>query len=109
MNKYMNLRLHSDVVPFEVVRVISDKTVEIRQMKATIDPSWKPNFVRGGFTAHCENQHEQKWIYESDESAPVIRCRKVKPTRSNYGLEWKSPYGHHYNEYSPRKFHDYNF
>lgn len=107
--KFANLRLHSDVAPFEVVRVVSDKCVEIRRMKAELDPSWKPEFIPGGFSAHCTNQHEQKWIITSDETAPIIRCRKVKARPSNFNLTWKSPYGYHYMEDAPRNFHDYNF
>lgn len=107
--KFANLRMYSDVVPFEVVRVVSGKTVEIREMKAELDPNWKPEMVVGGFSAHCTNQASQKWIFESNPSAPIIRCRKVKARSSNFNLEWKSEYGHHYMEAAPRKFHDYNF
>lgn len=107
--QYANLYLYTDGEPFEVVRVISDKTMEIRQMKATLSPDWKPDIIPGGFAGHCVNQNEQVWLYESDPSMPVVRMRKVKPTHANRLMTWKSKYGHHRLSDKPRKFHDYNF
>jgi hypothetical protein len=106
---YANLVLHTDIEPYEVIRAISETTVEIRKMKATLSPDWKPEITPGGFAGHCHNQHTQKWIYEQDESAPVIRMRRVKPSHSNRCMTWKSAYGMHRMSDKPCKFHDYNF
>jgi hypothetical protein len=57
--KYANHCMYSDVDPYEIVRVISDKTIEIREMKAVRDDSVKLEFHVGGFSAHCSNQSEQ--------------------------------------------------
>ena len=101
---YFNSRGWTDVEPYEVVRVVSDKTVEIRAMKATQDESWKPNFVPGGFSAVCTNQNEQKWIIESDETAEIIRVRKHKNGK------WKAAHGGEFRPSdAPRKFYDFNF
>lgn len=97
---YANRYGYSDVHPYEVVRVISDKTIEIRRMKATRDPSWKPVFHEGGFSAHCSNQHDQRWFYESDADAETIRIRK-----STKG--WCK--GRFKIAAQPRRFYDYNF
>ena len=75
---YANQYGYTDVNPFEVVRVISDKTIEIRAMKAERDPSFKPEFVPGGFSAVCLNDCQQKWIITSDDTAKVIRIRLGK-------------------------------
>ena len=100
---YANHCMYSDVDPYEVVRVISDKTIEIRAMKAERDDSVKLDFHVGGFSAHCSNQNQQKWIITSDETAPVKRIRLGK-----HG--WKDAHGGRYNlSDKPRKFHDYNF
>lgn len=107
--QYANLYLHTDGEPFEVVRVISDKTMEIRAMSATLAPDWKPDIIPGGFAGHCVNQNEQRWVYTSNPEAPIIRLRKVKPTHANRLMQWKSAYGHHRLSDTPRKFHDYNF
>lgn len=106
---FCNNHGYSQVYAYEVVKVISEKTVEIRRMKATLDPTWKPEMSVGGFAAHCSNQSEQRWLFESDESAPVIRARKVKPSYSNGFRNWKSVYGGHVMSDTPREFYDYNF
>lgn len=101
--KYANHYGYSDVNPYEVVRVISDKTIEIREMNAERDPEWKPEFVVGGFSAHCLNQGDQEWIITRDETAPVIRIRLGKNG-------WKDAHGRKFKlSDEPVKFYDYNF
>jgi hypothetical protein len=102
--KYANHHGYSDVNPFEVVKVISDKTIEVREMNAERDDSVKMEFHVGGFSAHCSNQRDQKWFITSDESAPVIRIRLSK----NRG--WQDKHGRRFVlADSPLKFYDYNF
>jgi len=102
--KYANHHGYSDVNPFEVVKVISDKTIEVREMNAERDDSVKMEFHVGGFSAHCSNQRDQKWFITSDESAPVIRIRLSK----NRG--WKDKNGRRFMMAdAPVKFYDYNF
>ena len=102
--KYANLLGYSDVNPFEVVNVVSDKTIEVREMNTVRDDSIKLEFHVGGFSAHCSNQRDQKWTITSDETAPVIRIRLSK----NKG--WKDKYGRRFQlADQPVKFYDYNF
>jgi hypothetical protein len=101
--QYANHYMYSDVEPYEVVRVVSEKTIEIRPMKAERDESVKLEFHVGGFSAHCSNQSEQKWIITSDETAPVKRIRLGK-------RGWKDAHGGRYGlSDRPHKKHDYNF
>lgn len=101
--KYANHLGYSDVTPYEVIRVVSDKTIEIREMNAERDESVKLEFHVGGFSAHCSNQRDQKWIITSDESAPVIRIRLGKQG-------WKDKHGRKFGlSDQPKKFYDYNF
>lgn len=94
----------TDVHPFEIVRVISESTIEVRAMDAVLDPNWKPEFVVGGFAGHCTNQHSQKWVYSSNQDAEVVRIRRSKKKG------WADKYGQRYMLLAaPRKFHDYNF
>lgn len=94
---------YSDVEPFEVIRVVSDKTLEVRLMTATLDPTWKPEMIPGGFAAHCVNQSEQRWIITPNESAPVIRIRKHKDGFFyNHGSKFRL-------SDKPCRFYDYNF
>lgn len=102
--KYANQIGWSDVEPFEVIRVVSDKTLEIRLMNAKRDTSVQLDFAPGGFTAHCSNQAEQKWILTSAPDGAVVRIRLSK----NKG--WRDAHGGRYViADAPRKFYDYNF
>ena len=101
--KYANHFGYSDITPYEVVRVVSDKTIEIREMKTERDDSVKLEFHVGGFSAHCSNQHDQEWFISSDETAPVIRIRLGKKG-------WKDAHGRRFGlADEPVKFFDYNF
>jgi hypothetical protein len=101
---YANQIGYSDVNPFEVVRVVSDKTIEVRAMNAERDKSVELDFQVGGFSAHCSNQSDQKWFITSNEDAPVIRIRLSK----NHG--WQDKHGRKFRlADKPRKFYDYNF
>jgi len=102
--KYANKIGYSDVNPYEVTRVVSDKTIEVRPMRAERDKSVELDFRVGGFSAHCANQDDQKWFITSIEDAPVIRIRLNK-----HGV-WKDKHGSRYSlADAPRKFYDYNF
>lgn len=50
------------------------KTLTIQRDKATRDPSFKPEWVPGGFSAICTNSDEQSWTYERDPDGEIIRC-----------------------------------
>jgi len=100
--EYANFHGYSDATPFEIVRVISDKTIEIREMDAE-KGEWKPEWISGGFAGHCVNQDKQVWNIKSNEANPVIRARL------NKNGAWKSSYGKHHLSNSAIKFHDYNF
>ena len=102
IRKYCNLIMYSDVEPYEVVKVISDKTVEIRPMIAT-QVEFPQTFIKGGFAGHCVDNHNQKWEFKSNESAPVIRVRKTKRNGWRHG-SMKFQMSDH-----PCKFYDYNF
>jgi hypothetical protein len=93
----------SDVEPFEVVRVISDKTLEVREMDAERDESVKLEFHFGGFSAHCSNQRDQKWFINSNPENRVIRIRLGKKG-------WKDKHGRKFAlSDKPFRFYDYNF
>ena len=119
--KYANEIGYSDIRPHEVVKVISDKTIEIRAMNAELDPNWKPEFVSGGFAGHCVNQSSQKWIITSDPEADVFRIRYSKRhsyvvRRGSNNFEptevrcFADAGGNKYKlSDEPRNFYDYNF
>jgi len=101
--QYCNHYGYSDVNPYEVVRVISDKTMEVREMDAELDPEWKAQWAVGGFAGHCINQRDQKWIITSNPNNPVTRLRLGKNG-------WKSADGRRFAlDSHPIRFYDYNF
>lgn len=101
--KYANHYGWSDVNPFEVIKVVSDKTIEIREMDADRDETVKMDFVAGGFSAICTNPYDQRWVIKSDPTAPVIRIRLGKNG-------WKDKHGRKFKlADAPSKFYDYNF
>lgn len=103
-NQYANHYGYSDVNPYEVVKVISDKTIEIRKMDADRDDTVKLEWVFGGFSGHCVNQHSQKWIIKSNLNNPVIRIRLSKKKG------WLDKHGQKFGlSDKPVKFYDYNF
>lgn len=101
--QYVNHYGYSDINPFEVVRKVSDKTLEIRAMSAERDPSWKMEFVPGGFFGTVVNQNSQRWVINSDPNGHVVRIRLGK-------RGWKDAHGNRYGlSDEPVKFYDYNF
>jgi len=102
--QYANYHGYSDIHPYEVVKKISDKTLEIRKMNAEQDPTWNPIWEVGGFAGHCANSAEQRWIITSDENLRTLRIRLHKD-----GV-WRDRYGSKYRlSEKPRRFYDYNF
>lgn len=103
--KYANYHGYSDVTPFEVVRVVSDKCIEVREMDCEKDDSVKLDFQVGGFSAHCTNQRDQKWVMTSNETNPVTKVRWSKANN-----RWQDAHGRRFipND-KPVKFYDYNF
>jgi len=105
-HRFANNYLFSDVNPFEVVRVISDKTIEVREMDTEMASDWKPNMVSGGFAFHCTNNADQRkaWVITSNEDNPVVRIRKQKDG------SWKNPtFGRFRLADAPIKKYDFNF
>jgi hypothetical protein len=87
----------------------------LQQDKATLDPSWKPEWVAGGFAGHCTNQDEQSYTYERDPNGHTVEISLRQYTHANTERRvWKRKgvgrkeigggvsVGRH-------KFHDYNF
>lgn len=102
-DKFANHIGYSDVEPYEIVRRISDKTIEIREMDSERDETVKMEFIPGGFSAHCSNQRDQKWFIKSNPSNPVIRIRLGK-------RGWQDRHGRRFKlAGKPTKFYDYNF
>ena len=94
---------YSDVNPYEVLRVVSDDCLEVREMNHEADPNDKPQFVPGGFSAHCT--HFGSRIISVNPNGRVFRIRRKKkdPTRWGYkSLRFAL-------DKEPHAYYDYNF
>mgnify|MGYP003631036783 CR=1 FL=1 len=104
IKKYCNFHGYSDSDPYEVVKTISAKTVEVRAMDATLDPNYKQEVIIGGFCGHTVNNGGD-WIIKSNEKNPTMRVRW-----SEANQQWQK--GKHMRfsmADAPYKFYDYNF
>jgi hypothetical protein len=99
---YANHYGWSDVNPYEVVKKVSDRTLEVRAMDAEKDESVKTTFVPGGFSVVSDNA--QAWHIKSNPQNPIVRIRLHKTG------EWKDKHGRRFGlSNEPHKFYDYNF
>ena len=103
IKKYVNRSVGTDCFPYEVVKIVSEKCVEIRPMKheQTVFPK---EYHIGGFVAHCADNHSQEYKYFSDETASTIKIRYSEKTK-----KWGSKYDRFWMSDTPRYFYDYNF
>ena len=78
-------------------------SITVRRDKAILNPNFKPEFIPGGFNAHCTNQNEQSYTYEQDENGMEYTFRWSKKYCS-YGTPGNLTLskGRH-------EFYDYNF
>jgi hypothetical protein len=101
IRKYANNMMWSDIEPYEVVKIVSDKCVEIRPMQ-TKQIVFPKEFHIGGFSAHCSDNWNQKYEYSSDPTAPTMRIRKGKKGWKSGSLKFQM-------SNNPIKHYDYNF
>ena len=65
------LETERDIRPFEVVDVVSDVTLMLREMACDLKPGWRPRYIMG----RCMNEDEQDWIIAPDLRAVPFRIR----------------------------------
>lgn len=96
--------LYTDIRAYEIVKVVSDKTLEIRPMKSKHSCA-NLEFTPGGFSGHFQNQRNQEVAYESDPEAPTMRIRKKRGSLESWGAG-RVQFGL---TTEPHAFHDFNF
>jgi hypothetical protein len=96
--------LYTDIRAYEIVKVVSDKTLEIRPMKSKHSCA-NLEFTPGGFSGHFQNQRNQEVTYESDPEAPTMRIRKKRGSLESWGAG-RVQFGL---TTEPHAFHDFNF
>ena len=99
---YANHEGYSDINPYEIVRQVSERTLEVRALR-TERAEWTPTVHVGGFFAHVSNQHEQRWNVTVNPDATVFRIRLGK-------RGWKDSNGNAFRlSATPVKYYDLNF
>jgi hypothetical protein len=98
IGKYINTYLWSDVNPLgKIIGVKGKSTLILARVNYTRDESVNMEFILGGFSAHCTNNHTQKWIYSVDDTDVfTVRLSKTFLHRNRI-------------EESPYHFYDFNF
>ena len=101
----------SDSIAGTVISVSKNgKRVVVQEDKASLDPTFKPNFIPGGFCAHCTNQQEQSYTYERNEIGALYDF-SIRKWRGRY--MWtrigSRPDGGQKLYLGRNKFYDYNF
>jgi len=111
----VSVSLWTDVEAYTIIKR-TRTTITLQQDKATLDPSFKPEFIPGGFAGHCTNQADQTYTYERDPNGAIVKIslRRWKDEQGNERRIWKTSgvgtFEHGGNAYiGRRKFHDYNF
>lgn len=93
---------YSDRTACTIVAVSkSGKTISLQPDHAELD-NWKPEMIPGGFSAHCSNNHSQRYRYQPNPTAEVIKARIRKDGSYRTSGGQRVIQGRHH-------FYDYNF
>lgn len=97
-----HVRMWTDEYPVTIIKKTAT-TLTVRRDKAVLDPNWKPEFVIGGFSAHCTNNDNQQWIITDDPDGDVEVFRwskRINCYKDNSDCKLLPGWA---------KVHDYNF
>lgn len=98
----VTINLWSDRYAATIIKVTA-KTVTVQRDKAILNPDFKPEWIPGGFAAHCTNQEEQRYTYERDENGRTYLFHwSNKYQRYGQPRDLNLSKGRH-------EFYDYNF
>lgn len=98
---HAHVTLWSDIEPVTIIKKTAT-TLTVRYDEATLDPDWKPEFVLGGFCAHCTNNDEQRWFFRENPNGrtETFRWSKSMNCYQHNGCKLRPGW---------RKHYDYNF
>lgn len=101
--EYFTRCSYSDKSAFLVLKRTA-KSATVAQIEVDSDPEWKEKMqiTAGGFGGHCDNQHEQTWLFREVSGAPVV-------IRQHKDGQWRCKNGQRFVADTAREFYDYNF
>ena len=99
---YINLLLMLMNLILKHYKICSNNILIVQERYMRMKPSFKPEFIVGGFAAHCTNQDEQEYDYEPNENGTIYVAHWSERKKGFYsnGLH-VTPFRH--------EFYDYNF
>lgn len=98
MKPYANRIMDRDVIPFEVVEMVSSITLVVRDMICDLDSSFKPHI----FMSQCINNDDQVWTIRPDPEGLCFKIRYLKNRR------WKDATGNYYElADEPKRWHQF--
>lgn len=71
---YANVYRERDTIPYEVVRFIGVRKIELREMICDLKKGWRPEM----FLGRCVNNDSQEWSIGRDLRAPIFSIRRLK-------------------------------
>ena len=96
--------LYTDIEPYTVIER-KGKRIKLQKARATLDPTYKPERIPGGFAGHCINNHDQKWIITANPNGAITEGYLGNDNEwYEKGSNRRTIIGQGY-----VKFHDYNF
>lgn len=97
----VTVHFYSDAEAYTVIKR-TKCTLTLQRDKATLKAGCKPQFISGGFAAHCTNNEELEYDYARDPSGEVIVARWSEKAGAFTYLGKKVTAGRH-------EYYDYNF
>ena len=106
---YANQYFYTDVEPWEVVEIKTDRLLIVRPMKAELkkdaEKALREFFIFCGFIGHFNND-AQEWEYTSDTTAGTTEISRHKDGTFRLAGDHGTCF---YIAEAPRKYYDYNF
>lgn len=111
----VSVSVWSDIDAYTIVKKTTT-TITLRADKAELLNREELNFISGGFAAHCDNQHVQRYSYEANPEGHEIKItlRRWTDEEGNDRRKWKRSGTRTFerggNAYAGRRaFRDFNF
>lgn len=70
----VTINLWTDRHAATVIKVTKSMVV-VQRDTAILNPDFKPEWIPGGFAAHCTNQNEQTYTYRRDPNGAITKIR----------------------------------
>ena len=107
----IHIKFYSDLSPATVIDIKRNgKEVHVREDQYKLAAGQKPEFIPGGFAAHCTNQRELQYdITENPDGTVWVYTLRQWRGRGVWTMKGNVPDGKQGIAHGWRAFYDYNF